>query len=555
MFNGRRRRRTRRRFNVNVVEVKTADPIRALATSQVDTPGLTLSACEVVPYMSTLEPTAMRSFCPLLIALLPVPAWRRPRTRRRTPPQGRGRSRSSSSTARSRSLYEKDIEPILVNKCIVCHCGNVKEGKLDLGTYEALMKGGKRGTAVVPGKSAESLLVQAAGKADRSRSCRRAGEEPLTPRGAGAHQALDRPGRQGADGHARARPKVVAQRAAGRRHAGARRRRQPRQVAGRRRPRQPDPRLRRRLGRPRPHAGRPGPQDGPTRSRSRRRTCRWSSRWPTAPTASTSPRAATRKSSCGTPRPASCARRSPASPSASSPWPSRHDGKLLATGGGAPTEDGEVKIFDVGRPASWSSNIKNVHCDTVFGVCFSPDGKMLATCGADKFVKVFEVPSGKFLKSFEGHTHHVLDVGWKADGKLLASGRGGQRRQGLGLREGRAGRARSTPHTKQVTRAGVHRQDGQVRHLLAATRRCASGTPTAATPATSPAATTSCTPSASAPTARCRGRRRGRHRAAVQRQQRRADQGADAAGRGGGDGRRRTRRARRTRSELLWASL
>jgi WD40 repeat protein len=36
-------------------------------------------------------------------------------------------------------------------------------------------------------------------------------------------------------------------------------------------------------------------------------------------------------------------------------------------------------------------------------------------------VKTFEIPSGKFLKSFEGHTHHVLDVGWKADGKLLAS--------------------------------------------------------------------------------------------------------------------------------------
>src|SRR5207302_11141113 len=64
---------------------------------------------------------------------------------------------------------------------------------------------------------------------------------------------------------------------------------------------------------------------------------------------------------------------------------------------------------------------KNGHSDTVFGVCFSPDGTKLATCSADKFVKVFQVPSGKFLKLFEGHTHHVLDVGWKADGKLLAS--------------------------------------------------------------------------------------------------------------------------------------
>jgi WD40 repeat protein len=96
------------------------------------------------------------------------------------------------------------------------------------------------------------------------------------------------------------------------------------------------------------------------------------------------------------------------------------DGKLLATGGGAPTEDGELKVFDVATQKI-VVEIKNAHSDTVFGVSFSPEGKKLASCAADKFVKVFEVPSGKHLKSFEGHTHHVLDVGWKADGKLLAS--------------------------------------------------------------------------------------------------------------------------------------
>jgi WD40 repeat protein len=67
------------------------------------------------------------------------------------------------------------------------------------------------------------------------------------------------------------------------------------------------------------------------------------------------------------------------------------------------------------------THIANGHSDQVFGLAFSPDGVKLAACAADKFVKVFEVPSGKFVKSFEGHTHHVLDVGWKADGKLLAS--------------------------------------------------------------------------------------------------------------------------------------
>jgi WD40 repeat protein len=32
------------------------------------------------------------------------------------------------------------------------------------------------------------------------------------------------------------------------------------------------------------------------------------------------------------------------------------------------------------------------------------------------------VADGKIAKSFEGHTHHVLDVTWKSDGKVLASG-------------------------------------------------------------------------------------------------------------------------------------
>src|SRR5262249_37373441 len=99
-----------------------------------------------------------------------------------------------------------------------------------------------------------------------------------------------------------------------------------------------------------------------------------------------------------------------------------NDGKLLACGGGAPTQEGELKILDVGSGKVTQDIKNNVHSDTVCGVSFSPDDKMLASCGADKFVKTFDVSSGRFLKSFEGHTHHVLGVGWSKDGKLLASG-------------------------------------------------------------------------------------------------------------------------------------
>jgi WD40 repeat protein len=109
------------------------------------------------------------------------------------------------------------------------------------------------------------------------------------------------------------------------------------------------------------------------------------------------------------------------------------DGKRFATGGGAPTEDGEIKIFDAENgKLLWE--IKAGHSDTVFGVAFSPGGHLLATCAADKFVKVFELPHAgygwpfgpgpkapRFVKSFEGHTHHVMGVGWTPDGKKIAS--------------------------------------------------------------------------------------------------------------------------------------
>src|SRR5262249_38226191 len=76
--------------------------------------------------------------------------------------------------------YEKDIEPILVNKCQFCHAGIIKEGNLDMATYDTLVKGGKRGQPIVPGKSADSLLVKVAGRTDRPFMPPKT-EDPLTP--------------------------------------------------------------------------------------------------------------------------------------------------------------------------------------------------------------------------------------------------------------------------------------------------------------------------------------------------------------------------------------
>ncbi len=97
------------------------------------------------------------------------------------------------------------------------------------------------------------------------------------------------------------------------------------------------------------------------------------------------------------------------------------DGSLLATGGGDPSRSGEVKIWNV-QTGALVRSLDALHSDTVFGIRFSPDGSKLATAAADKFLKVVNVADGKELRSFEGHTHHVMAVDWSSDGKKLVTG-------------------------------------------------------------------------------------------------------------------------------------
>ena len=86
----------------------------------------------------------------------------------------------------------------------------------------------------------------------------------------------------------------------------------------------------------------------------------------------------------------------------------------------------------------------------MFGVDFSRDGKYLASCAADKFVKVFETRTGKQVRSFEGHTHQVLGVSWKADGSLLASAGADNQIKVWNFETGEQQRSIAS-HTKQVT--------------------------------------------------------------------------------------------------------
>ena len=103
-------------------------------------------------------------------------------------------------------LYDKDIEPILVNKCAVCHSDNIKEGKLDLGSYEALHQGRQARRGILPGKSANSLLVKLAADGEKVHAAQ--GRGAADTGRTGPHQTVDRPGRK-APATQRERPKVI----------------------------------------------------------------------------------------------------------------------------------------------------------------------------------------------------------------------------------------------------------------------------------------------------------------------------------------------------------
>jgi len=54
------------------------------------------------------------------------------------------------------------------------------------------------------------------------------------------------------------------------------------------------------------------------------------------------------------------------------------------------------------------------HSDSVYGVCFSPDGKLLASAAADRAVKVWDVAGGARLYTLGESTDWVYAVAWKS---------------------------------------------------------------------------------------------------------------------------------------------
>lgn len=91
------------------------------------------------------------------------------------------------------------------------------------------------------------------------------------------------------------------------------------------------------------------------------------------------------------------------------------DGRTLITG----NFNGTVKLWDVASGRLLRS--LDGHTDVVYKGVLSPDEKILASCSRDGKIKIWEVATGRELRTLSGHTRPVKAVAFSPDGKLLAS--------------------------------------------------------------------------------------------------------------------------------------
>nr|VFK61705.1 MAG: WD domain-containing protein, G-beta repeat-containing protein [Candidatus Kentron sp. TUN]VFK70766.1 MAG: WD domain-containing protein, G-beta repeat-containing protein [Candidatus Kentron sp. TUN] len=63
------------------------------------------------------------------------------------------------------------------------------------------------------------------------------------------------------------------------------------------------------------------------------------------------------------------------------------------------------------------------HTSNVHRMALSPDGRTLASPSVDKTVRLWEVESGRLLRTLK-HQEAVVCVGWSLDGMTLATGTG-----------------------------------------------------------------------------------------------------------------------------------
>ena len=130
------------------------------------------------------------------------------------------------------------------------------------------------------------------------------------------------------------------------------------------------------------------------------------------------------------------------------------DGKLMATGG----DDRQVKLWR----ASSGERVAEFKFEATSGVAdlaFSPDGTHLAVVTDDKALRLYRTTDGKLARTFTGHTGNVTTVAFTPNGANLVTGSSDRTVRVWNAATGQV--VRQIKHTQAVTRIAVS-PDGNV---------------------------------------------------------------------------------------------
>jgi WD40 repeat protein len=104
------------------------------------------------------------------------------------------------------------------------------------------------------------------------------------------------------------------------------------------------------------------------------------------------------------------------------------DGKLAATTSGrlsplSPQSDNSVRVWDTetGEEIYHLGEKEGGHTDTITGVAFSPDGRILATGSIDNTIILWDLGTGTVIRRLTGHEDWVIRVAFTPDGQKLLS--------------------------------------------------------------------------------------------------------------------------------------
>lgn len=92
------------------------------------------------------------------------------------------------------------------------------------------------------------------------------------------------------------------------------------------------------------------------------------------------------------------------------------DGRWLASA----SDDNEAKLWDLASGRELRSFTG--HSDIVRCIAFSPDSRFLASGSSDKTIKLWDITTGREVRTFTGHANYVTVVAFSPDGRTLASG-------------------------------------------------------------------------------------------------------------------------------------